>query len=115
MSWLDKLEARGSEARRAVAKRPPPQRSAVQQVVYQVRPQSGGDPGEIDFGFYVIEGDTLILTDISGKPLEGGGDLRRTLGPTDDPFSIAKHLIYLRRKDEGNFNRRLSYPKIDRA
>ncbi|MHC2241130.1 hypothetical protein [Bradyrhizobium elkanii] len=110
MSWLDRLEARGAEARRAVAKKPPPQRSAVQQVVYQVRPQSEGDPGEIDFGFYVIEDDAVVtLTDINGKPL--GNDCSQTIPPGAEPFSIARNMIYNRRKNDpaANFNRRIPY------
>ncbi|MCP1969902.1 hypothetical protein J2R87_003642 [Bradyrhizobium elkanii] len=82
----------------------------MQQVVYQVRPQSEGDPGEIDFGFYVIEDDAVVtLTDINGKPL--GNDCNQTIPPGAEPFSIARNMIFNRRKNDpaANFNRRIPY------
>src|SRR5262245_4174732 len=96
MSWLDKLEEHGKKARKEVRKYEP--RPVIQEVIVSVRNASENDPGECAIGYYVVQGNTVTLTDENGKPLDEK-DGTAKIGDAD-PRSIASSMV--RRRWEGS-------------
>lgn len=62
--------------------------SEVRRVVIQLRKPSDRDVGLVSFGFYVIDGETLIMTYATGEPVSPD-QFRHTLKAGDDPNAIA--------------------------
>jgi hypothetical protein len=76
-------------------------------------PREDGFPGEVEFGHYTIDNDTLTLTDAAGTALKRptGEVYTRTLAPGENPRSIACVLLRQHRSErprKGDFNRRLT-------
>ena len=70
MSWIDKIEEQGKKSVREKRKHEP--RPPVQEVVISVRPSSDNrDPGECAIGHFIVQGDTVVLTNERGDPLDG--------------------------------------------
>jgi hypothetical protein len=89
----------------------------VKSAIVFVRNPSGapGDLGESDFVFYVIKGDTLIMTDRAGRPRRhNNGEIwSEKLAPDSNPATIARRLFRAARREEDpsvDFNRPINYP-----
>jgi hypothetical protein len=106
MNWIDQLQEHGTKQKREARKRRV--KPLVQEVLVMVRRPSDNDPGEVTTGYYVIEDNTLQMTDQNGMPLKDSA--RVTLDPESNVKSIASSLTR-KRWDEtrGCFWRRLSY------
>lgn len=67
--------------------------SEVRRVIIQLRKPSDRDVGLVSFGYYVIDGETLVMTFATGEPVnpdqDGKGQFRHTLKAGDDPNAIA--------------------------
>jgi hypothetical protein len=89
----------------------------VHRVTVQLRSPSGTDPGQVTFGFFVIEDGRLVMTDENGvKVRKKYGDLyTHVLKPEDDPHAIAGILTRKIREqvygDAHNVWRRIDWPK----
>jgi hypothetical protein len=110
MSWIDKLEEQGKKSVKKKRKHEP--RPPVQEVIVSVRNASDNDPGECSIGYFIVQGNTVTLTDENGKPLDEK-DGTAKIGDAD-PRSIAS--IMVRRRWEGSrgeadFNRPLIHKK----
>ncbi len=76
-----------------------------------------GDAGRIEVGHYVVDGETVTLTDQNGTPIKSGriqlGFTAKT-GVEEDHAQVARRLLWRRyraTKSGSDFNRRLDYPK----
>jgi hypothetical protein len=107
MSWIDKLEEQGKRSVKDKRKREP--RPPVQEVIVSVRNPSETDPGEVAIGHFIVQGDTVTLTDENGTPLDEKEGTAK-IGDAN-PISIAS--VMLRKRWEatrgGDFNRRIVY------
>jgi hypothetical protein len=94
----------------------------VSKVTIQLRRPRGQDPGQVAYGYYKVEDNTVIMTDADGNPAgaETGKTFSRRLGPGEDPVGVACRMTRdLRtafrsgsdRKDGFEYGR-LNYPKI---
>src|SRR5215475_3647391 len=104
MSWIDKLEEQG---KKSVNKRKHEPRPPVQEVIVSVRNPSETDPGEVAIGHFIVEGDTVTLTDERGTPLdEKEGSAK--IGSDVNRKSIAQMMTRKRWEATrgGDFNRR---------
>jgi hypothetical protein len=84
----------------------------AQEVVVSVRSASENDPGECAIGYFIVQGNTVTLTDENGKPLDEK-DGTAKIGDAN-PKSVAS--IIVRRRWEGtrgeaDFNRPLNYQR----
>jgi hypothetical protein len=90
-------------------------------IVMLRRPRGENDLGAIEHGHYILEGETVILTDETGKPLRRPQRTRtdplsryeRRLRRGEDAGTVARVLLsalVARRKRGSDFNRPLSYP-----
>jgi hypothetical protein len=75
-----------------------------------------GDTGQVTIGYYTVEGDTLTMTDSTGKPMRRHSDgevYTHKLKAGDDPHTIAglktKTIRTMIHGDDGAFNRPLHY------
>jgi hypothetical protein len=89
----------------------------AQRVTIQVAPPRDGSPGQVSFGYFVMNGNKLTMTDADGKPVrrQNGDTVTRTLLNGENPRAIAAVLTRdLRKRLNGtsDFNRPLSYPNI---
>jgi hypothetical protein len=110
MGWLNGLEEHAKKSAK-LEKRKRQAGGPIQEVLIGVRPCSANDPGEVAVGYFIIDGDTVVLTDQNGKPLSG--DNTTTKFETD-PKRAAGRLLrarWLAARGEGDFNRKLDYPK----
>jgi hypothetical protein len=106
MGWLDELADHGKKQIKEPPKAPK-KRLAVHEVTITLRGASGDDPGSIAAGFYVVDGDTVFLTDVNG---EIGKDAKGHAVGDCDPRYIAQMLLRQRRAESNeDFNRRLDY------
>jgi len=92
-----------------------------EQVIVTIRnPAPGvvGDAGQVTYGYYVVEGDRLTMTDSTGKVIRrrsNGEPYTHKLEPGEDPRRVAGRLTkrireMLHGDDLGGFHRRLTYP-----
>jgi hypothetical protein len=72
-------------------------------------PRPADHIGQVEEGWFILKGDTVILTDASGTPLLGEGDHPVIEG---NPLITAKRALRARlnRRPRSDFNRRLVYP-----
>ncbi|SHM40833.1 hypothetical protein [Bradyrhizobium lablabi] len=117
-SWLDALQRRGLEA---IGKPDVPQPASpriarpsapleIKTVWVQTAPPSNGDAGAVEPGFYSIADGVVTMHDESGKPTGKTG----LVGVGEDPRRVAHRLAreaWLANRGEGNFNRRIDYPR----
>ena len=90
----------------------------VHHCVVQITPpsESTGSPGVVAEGKYMVDGDTVTLTDHAGTPVKNihGRAYSRKIG-TDVPIVVARRLtkeFYLsRRGNKSDFNRPLIYKR----
>jgi hypothetical protein len=72
-----------------------------------------GYPGRVAEGKYVVNGDTVTLTDHHGNPLKA---YSKKIEPSDNPLTIARRLTkqfyFTRRGGKNDFNRPLDYPPL---
>jgi len=113
---LKALEAGTPFAPEAQAARDKLEQLRVHQVIVQVAPATdGGNPGEVAYGYYVIEdGDTLVMTDSEGAPIKHHAiEGRVKLLPSQNAETLARILTRrIHRAGEGphaGFYRRLQY------
>ena len=87
----------------------------VRQVIIQLQPQSANNPGQVSYGYYVLEGAVLTMTDGAGRPFRrlSGDVVKKTLERGEDPDAVALRLTRtIREEIDGRgagFNRRLTY------
>ena len=76
-----------------------------------VRNASENDPGECAIGYFIVQGNSVVLTDENGKPLDEK-DGTAKIGDAN-PKSVASIMVRSRweRSRGGDFNRRIVYPK----
>jgi hypothetical protein len=93
--------------------------SNVYTIQTQIKAPSKACPtGQVAIGHYVIDGNTLTMTDDRGEPAVDGDGKRyvHTLAPDDDPIAIACHLTRelrtaLRGSTVNGFDGPIQYPK----
>jgi hypothetical protein len=71
-------------------------------------------PGEVEYGYYVVEGGTVTLTDSKGTPLsDGGRQYSHQLRDGENARIRAVLLSRLRRRNDSprGFGRPIAYPK----
>jgi hypothetical protein len=63
----------------------------VSKVTIQLRRPRGQDPGQVAYGFYKVEDNTVIMTDADGNPAgaETGKTFSRKLRAGEDPVGAA--------------------------
>ena len=110
MKWIDNIAEHANKSVKEKRKHEP--RPPVQEVIVSVRNSSENDPGECAVGYFIVQGNSVTLTDENGKPLDEK-DGTAKVGDAD-PRSIAS--IMVRRRWEGSqgdadFNRPLNYKK----
>jgi hypothetical protein len=72
VSWIDKLEAHGSQAVKAKHKPAPATPAVICYVTVEVRQPSGNnDPGEVAEGYYTLSDNLVTLTHVDGRPIDG--------------------------------------------
>lgn len=108
MGWVKTLKEVGHKAT-AEAPRPKLRASLpVHEILLQVRPSQGNDPGEIAAAFYTLADNVLTITDENGTPK--GKDSTATLRDGDDAEAIARAMAAsLAKSQRSDFNRRLNY------
>ena len=75
----------------------------------QTKQPKDNDPGTIEEGHYILEGDEVVLCDVDGAGLRGEHS-RRQLKPGEDPLRAACSLLRLRvSRRTTNFNRPIRY------
>jgi hypothetical protein len=92
--------------------------TAVRNVHVQLaRPSKASPDGRVTEGFYIIDGETLVMTKPNGGPVDETR-FRHRLGPNDDPEAIARVLtkrIRLEKlgmtEDQASFRRPLEYSR----
>jgi hypothetical protein len=103
MSWIDKLEEQGKKSVKEKRKHKP--RPHVHEVIVSVRNASeDGDPGECAIGYFIVQGDTVTLSDENGERLK---EYTAKFGDAD-PRSIAGMMVRRRwegSRGEADFNR----------
>ena len=111
MKWIDNIAEHANKSVKEKRKHEP--RPPVQEVVISVRPSSDNrDPGECAIGHFIVQGDTVVLTNERGDPLDGENITAKLDG---DPKRIAGRLTRAQweaSRAGGDFNRRLDYPKM---
>ena len=70
-----------------------------------IKRPSGSDPGRIEIGHYVLDGDRLILTNERGFPVRGKEWTIQLNGA--DPLATARRLLRRYHLRDGDFNRPL--------
>ena len=92
--------------------------SEVRRVTVQLSAPSGDDPGRITYGYFIVEGNTLTMTDGDGTPVRQPttGDLfTAQLRDGLDADAVARNLTARvwrslhGREGAAGFNRRLNY------
>jgi hypothetical protein len=80
--------------------------------IQTAEPRGARYPGAVEEGFYIVEDDSIVLTDKRGTPIDKHR-LSRELNPGQDPHSIAAILLrQWKRPKNSDFNRKIVYPKI---
>lgn len=87
----------------------------VRSVLAQIRPANPGDTGQITTGYYVVDGDQLVMTHPDGQPVDEFR-YRHTMRSNDREQTIAAIFTkQIRTEMLGEivpgFTRSLSYPK----
>jgi hypothetical protein len=102
-SWIDDLA--GHAAKSAKKKQPTKPKPKVERVNVTIRPSDPetGDPGAARFGYYVVEGELLTMTDENGSPLKDSQDRPITcvLEHATDAPGIAGSLTRRRARGDG--------------
>jgi hypothetical protein len=84
----------------------------VTRIMIQLRPPRGSDAGKVAEGHYKVEGETVILTDKAGTPIDRYR-LTQKLTPGTDARGIASRLLRQRYSGTSDsFNRTLQYPPV---
>jgi hypothetical protein len=84
--------------------------------IVTARPMNDSDPGRAERGWFVLEHDTVTLTDQDGEPLKSGrlqNQYSRKLREGERPDVVAQRLLYdkWQASRAGNdFNRAIHYP-----
>ena len=103
VGWIDKLESHGRQA--AKKKQPPEPKPKVERVIVTIRPgdPETGDPGAARFGYYIVEGDLLTMTDENGSPLKTAQDklITAVLASPSDAHGVAASLVRKRARGDG--------------
>ncbi|ANW02246.1 hypothetical protein [Bradyrhizobium icense] len=109
-SWAQKIRAHGASKQRA-ARKPKPE---VQTTWAQTRfaDSEAGDPGAVIDVHFIVEENTVTLTDEKGKPI-GGKASSYVLQPGETALQIAKRMALANwRKSDAPFNRALKYQSL---
>jgi hypothetical protein len=66
----------------------------VKQVFIDIKLPKGNDPGQVSYGFYIVVGDLLTMTDAKGNAAQddAGKTYTHKLAPNDDHQVIAGRL-----------------------
>jgi hypothetical protein len=98
------------------------QMTEICQVIVQIAPPKGNDPGSITYGFYKVEDGVLFMTDGDGAVVrhQNGDPWKHRLQPEDNPRQVAARLTKeIRSMASGEkvagFHRKLTdadYPKL---
>lgn len=66
------------------------ERTVVHHITAQIRAPSGDDPGQVTTGYYILEGDLVVMTDADGIPVRRDDQSRfeRTLEQDASPRVI---------------------------
>lgn len=93
----------------------------VRTACVQLRKPNGDiDVGQVTYGYYIVEGDVLTMTDCDGFPVkdESGQTFTHTLLPDDNPEAIGCHLTRkvrqaLRKETpvQERFRQKIVYPR----
>jgi hypothetical protein len=79
----------------------------MHRLILQTRRPRGDDPGAVEIGFWIVEGDSVWLVDENGTKT---GDRRALDG--GDPKAIAISLMRSKMfKRKSDFNRAIRYPR----
>jgi hypothetical protein len=92
MSWLDKLEKHGKQARKRKSDATPAALApVVQENIVSVRPanERTGDPGEEAISWYFVQDGMLTTCDENGKPL---GDKETAMVTADNAHVVATQI-----------------------
>jgi hypothetical protein len=82
----------------------------VKKVTIQIRaPRGGNDGGEVAIGHYVVVDGYLVMTDQSGKPVDGE---KHHLQPGQDARLLACRLVRGRRTGPRGFGDKINYPRM---
>src|SRR5262249_38301439 len=67
----------------------------IRPVFLQLKRPSGGHPGHVLEGFFIVENDTVLLVDRDGKAVKDaqGGTYSRKLTPNENLKSVAHRLL----------------------
>lgn len=109
-TWAQKIRAHGA-SKQAKLRKPKPE---VQTTWAQIRPGSKetGDPGAVIDVHFIVDENTVTLTDEKGKPI-GSRTSAYVLQPGETAMQIAKRMALAKwRGSDAPFNRTLSYPRI---
>src|SRR5262249_37695602 len=114
LSKLEKLAASTPYSSEAETARAKMEQLKIHRVIVQVAPATdGGDPGEVAIGHYVVEnGDTLVMTDSEGAPIQHRAiEARVKLLPDQVAEQVARALVRKMHGEDprGGFNRRIRY------
>jgi len=72
-------------------------------------PKDASDPGEVELGYYLVEGDEVALCDVDGAGLRGENS-RRKLKAGEDARRVASSLLRARvSRKSNNFHRKIEY------
>jgi hypothetical protein len=103
MSWINDLSDHA--ARSAKKKQPAKPRPKVERVIVTIRPgdPETGDPGAARFGYYIVEGDLLTMTDENGTPLRTAHDalITAVLETPSAAHGVAASLTRKRARGDG--------------
>jgi hypothetical protein len=80
----------------------------MHKLILQTRRPREGDPGAVEYGYWIVEGDSVWLVDENGTKT---GERRALNG--SDPKALAINLLRSKiGKRKSDFNRPLHYPKM---
>jgi hypothetical protein len=102
-SWIDDLA--GHAAKSAKKKQSAKPRPKPKMVICTIRPSDPetGDPGAARFGYYIVEGDLLTMTDENGTPIRTAHDalITAVLASPSDAHGVAASLTRKRARGSG--------------
>jgi hypothetical protein len=79
----------------------------IHKVTAQIRYPKGNDPGQVTFGYYIINNGVMQMTDSDGQPIrKSNGELwTRTLEPDENPNVMARVFTReIREQMQGSMN-----------
>jgi hypothetical protein len=83
----------------------------ITRIMITLAPPKGSFPGKVAEGHYKVEGETVLLTDKAGTPVDRYR-LTQKIKPGQDPKGIACSLLRSRYSGASDsFNRKLTYPR----